>query len=171
MDTYSPKAVANVFLSLAKKEGEGITPMKMQKLIYIAHGWGLGILGKPLINEPTQAWKYGPVIESIYHEFKHRGNRPIIQPASNLNLNRETLQIEEEFPEVPALDTDARELISHVWGAYKQYDGGQLSSITHQNGTPWSNTYQEGISGLPIANARIKEYYEQLIIQRTQQSA
>jgi uncharacterized phage-associated protein len=163
MDSYSPKAVANAFLALAKKEGEGITPMKMQKLIYLAHGWGLGILGEPLINEPVQAWKYGPVIESIYHEFKHHGNRPILTPASNLELNKKTLQIDEEFPEIPESDSDAHGLITHVWNAYKKYTGGQLSTITHEPGTPWTQTYQTGVNGLPIPNALIQQHYQNLV--------
>ncbi|QLH42366.1 MAG: DUF4065 domain-containing protein [Coxiellaceae bacterium] len=48
--------------------------MKLAKLIYVAHGWSLALNDVPLIDEAVQAWKFGPVIESVYHEFKHFGN-------------------------------------------------------------------------------------------------
>ena len=56
---FSPKAIANFFLSLAKQSGEAITPMKLQKLVYYAHGWFAGHTGTPLINETVEAWHTG----------------------------------------------------------------------------------------------------------------
>ena len=161
MDSYSPKAVANAFLALAKQEGEGITPMKMQKLIYLAHGWGLGIVGEPLINEPVQAWKYGPVIESIYKEFKYFGNQPITSEAVEYSFNRDTLELDEEIPLIAANDSDAHELIHHVWNAYKQYSGGQLSTLTHQPDTPWHRSFN-GKRDVIIPDSLIANHYQTL---------
>ena len=63
---YSAKAVANTLLSRSKELGiNDITPMKLQKLIYYAHGWLLAFLGTALIKEGVQAWKYGPVIHTV----------------------------------------------------------------------------------------------------------
>ena len=57
-----PKAVANKFLELGERDGvSDITPMKLLKLVYIAHGWHLALSEgkKPLVNEASEAWKYG----------------------------------------------------------------------------------------------------------------
>jgi len=62
-------AVANYFLDLGLRESIPITPLKLQKLVYFAHGWYLGFTGEPLLNEGIQAWEYGPVIPSLYHDF------------------------------------------------------------------------------------------------------
>ena len=35
------KAVANYFLEKAEQEGKPITPLQIQKLVYIAYGWYL----------------------------------------------------------------------------------------------------------------------------------
>ena len=74
---FSAAAVANEFLRLARRDEQTITPLKMQKLVYFAHGWHLALFGTPLIEEPVQAWQFGPVISSLYQEFKKFGSRAI----------------------------------------------------------------------------------------------
>jgi len=44
--------------------------MKLQKLVYYAHGWHLALNNEPLIDEQVECWQYGPVISSLFHEFK-----------------------------------------------------------------------------------------------------
>ena len=46
------------------------TPMHMIKLVYLSHGWMLGLRERSLINEAVEAWRYGPVVPSVYHRFK-----------------------------------------------------------------------------------------------------
>ena len=41
------KAIANFFIDRYGRHG--ITPLKLQKLIYVAHGWHLALLDKPLV--------------------------------------------------------------------------------------------------------------------------
>lgn len=57
--------------------------MHLQKLTYFAHGWYIAFNDQeqiqPLINEPFQAWEYGPVCSSIYHEFKGFGCNAIVE--------------------------------------------------------------------------------------------
>ena len=123
--------------------------MQLIKLIYIAHGWHLGLTGNPLITEPIQAWKHGPVVESIYHAFKHYGFSPIPKTA-----------------EVAYADLQNKDLISpfldRVWDSYSKYTGGQLSTITHKPNTPWHKTYKAGVNGLVIENSVIEAHYKEL---------
>src|SRR5690242_19451838 len=85
---FSAKAVANEFLKLAKEEHRTLSPMQVIKLVYLAHGWYLAITGRPLLDERVQAWRFGPVVPSIYHEFKKYGNGPIEDPARTTKLIR-----------------------------------------------------------------------------------
>ncbi|MCC7437458.1 MAG: DUF4065 domain-containing protein [Armatimonadetes bacterium] len=77
---YDSRIVGNSFLDIALKDGTALTPMKLLKLVYIAHGWHLGIMGKPLISDEVQAWKYGPVIPKLYSRalsLRNSGNMEI----------------------------------------------------------------------------------------------
>jgi uncharacterized phage-associated protein len=132
--------VANCLLNLAEIESKPITPMKLQKLVYLCHGWHLGIVGEPLIDESVRVWRYGPVIQSLYHEFKEFGSSPIIgkrvlKPfSSNGDSSCE--------PDLLGNKTDAeiaaQHLIQAVWRAYRDFSALQLSAMTHEPGTPWS---------------------------------
>ena len=96
--SYSSKAIANLILDLDRDNGIRIDPMKLQKLVYISHGWNLAIHGKPLISDPIQAWQYGPVIPVLYHEFKNSGRSWITDHATDVIVDEDTL----DFHFVPA---------------------------------------------------------------------
>lgn len=155
---YSPLCIANYFIYKSIDEGLKITPMKVLKLVYIAHGWHLGIRKEPLITEQTEAWKYGPVVESVYRAFKKYGKNDIdsMQFLSN--------QDKSEFNDLLSNDND-RALLDRVWDVYKDYSGTELSSLTHLPNTPWHTTWhKEGgslKSGAIIPNSSIRIYYEE----------
>src|ERR1700738_4990459 len=75
---YPAQAVANFFIKKSIEDHiEDFNIMKLIKTVFIAHGFYLATKDKPLINEFVQAWKYGPVIDSVYHEFKGLGHKSI----------------------------------------------------------------------------------------------
>jgi len=124
--------------------------MKLIKLVYIAHGWSLALLKRPLISETVQAWKYGPVIESLYHGFKHRADSEI--PKS-------------EAQSLPVVDIDPESvtLLEKVWDKYGGLTGLHLSALTHQPGTPWYQIWEQDggkdMKGSEIPNVKIEEFY------------
>lgn len=71
----APINVARYILKLAQDGDNALTPMQVLKLVYISHGWQLGLHGRPLVNEPIEAWQYGPVVPSVYHRYKRFGSR------------------------------------------------------------------------------------------------
>lgn len=74
---YSVLRIAQRFLEIAKSSGKTIDPLKLQKLVYLAHGWNLAFTGQPLVEESFQAWKYGPVSPKLYDKYKKYGGNPI----------------------------------------------------------------------------------------------
>jgi uncharacterized phage-associated protein len=152
---YSAKAVANYFLELAEANGEALSPMKLQKLIYFAHGWHLALYNEPLINEPIYAWKFGPVITSVYHEFKKFGYSPITGTAIDDDEDGVWL------PSIPREDERTRGLLKRVWDVYRKFTAVQLSNMTHAPDTPWRTTWErgEGMPELRIDNGLIRENF------------
>ena len=74
---YHPTQVTNAFLERSFSDDYEIDPMKAQKLTFFAHGYYLAMTDRPLINEPFQAWKLGPVVPSLYHRLKRYGGSGI----------------------------------------------------------------------------------------------
>ena len=144
MEGYAAKAVANYFLKQYGKSG--ITPLKIQKLVYIAHGWNLAYHDEPLVDdEYPEAWEYGPVFSSLYHEFKYRGRLPIVDPATVVGTDGRT--------HVPTVNEDSHRLLDKIWEEYGDMSGFQLSALCHQPGSPWDNARQR-------ANGRMNEHID-----------
>ena len=89
---YPAAAVANSFLDIAKVAEESVDPMKVQKLVYFAHGWHLGYDRGALSTELAQAWRWGPVFPDLYHAVKIWGNRAIAKPVRALEFDRGKLR-------------------------------------------------------------------------------
>lgn len=160
---YSAKAVANYFLSKYGKQG--ITPLKIQKLVYIAHGWTMGIRGKdaPLVDDEfAEAWEYGPVFPSIYHEFKHRGRQAILEPATDLNEDLEIV-----VPKVDQNDEETVNLLDRIWDVYGNYTGIQLSELCHEVDSPWYKARKESNVRMNqhISDENIAEHYREKLLQ------
>ena len=140
-----PAVVADHFLWLRRETTT--TPMHILKLVYLAHGWMLALHGMPLINEPAEAWTYGPVIPSLYHRFKSFGGQPIIVvPHDNTDF----------------LDPRQAKLIHEVNVAYKGFEPWALSTVTHEKDTPWDIVRRRYGLGAIIPNDIIRRHYEQL---------
>lgn len=150
---YNCFDIAKTFVDLAKEEKRAVDTMKLLKLTYIAHGYYLGFFGKPLFNNEVQAWKYGPVIPALYHVIKRFGTGVV---------DSETLSLYSENE----VSKDDRKFLKAVWRFYKNFNGLSLSSKTHQENTPWANTYTPYEMYKVIDNSEIEKYYRDLIDHR-----
>src|SRR5690606_24176720 len=97
---YTPAHIANYFLWKAKKENIELTAMKLIKLVYVAYGWYLAFKDEKLFDERIEAWRYGPVIPSLYHEFKRFRNDPIEKLVYSKEINIESGELED----IPVID-------------------------------------------------------------------
>ena len=157
---YSAKAVANYFL--VKYGKAGISPLKIQKLVYIAHGWYMAYHEEPLIgDEYAEAWTYGPVFSSLYHEFKHRGHMPILKLATELDVS--SSDVKTTTPSISEEDNRTRMLLDKIWTVYGGFSGMKLSAMCHQHDSPWSKTKTRKGRKLNanIPDEDIREYYKE----------
>lgn len=151
---YSAYAVANAFLQRAEERGiRDISPMKLQKLMYFAQAWHLKIRREPLLDDNFARWQHGPVIPSIYHEFKAFGYRPITRKATTLAMEAFGMS-GDNVPIVPAHDVSSWNLIDAILTRYGQYDATTLSNMTHLEHSAWA---KQSANGSAISHDEIIE--------------
>ena len=161
---YSPVAIANYFISRAAREGAPLSHMKLQKLVYFAEGWHLAFKDQQLIDDRIEAWPYGPVIKSLYHQFKSYRNANIREPETIIEANGGRIKV--DIPNIPNGDTFTLGLLNKIWEIYGNFSAIDLSTMTHQDGTPWHKTYKErgggGSQAEEIPRALIGDYFKAL---------
>lgn len=147
---HSSLRVANKILDLVSGgvAGGAVTPMQLIKLVYMCHGWMLGLYSRPLIKEEVEAWQYGPVVPNLYHQVKRYRSAPIDAAI--------------EVKEDGEFDEYECSIIDQVTKIYGQYDGIELSRMTHAPGTPWHIAWTEGGPNTAISNDLIENHYKQL---------
>ena len=135
-----------------------MTQIKLHRLIYYAHGWHLALRDEPLMDEFVEAWRYGPMTPTIFHEFKDFGTSPISRLATDFD------PLTGRWDRTPSIDADDQAtegLLDRVWAVYRVYSSGQLIRMTHEPSTPWSETRAEnrGIKNANIPNELIRRFF------------
>ncbi len=155
MSNYSASHIANFFLEKAKEEDMPITQMKLMKLVYIGYGWVYALLGRKLFEDSIQAWKHGPVIRTLYDEFKHYGNCSIEDFAVEFDYEEGVTT----KPQVDESDSDVKLVLEKVWGVYKHFSASALRKKTHEAGTPWQKVYDSHAMSTEINDDDIEEHF------------
>lgn len=147
---YRADNVAKYLIYLASKafvgdnkEREGITNLKLQKILYFAQAYYLAKLGKPLFSDPIEAWDYGPVVSSVYHAYKSKGSNPIILETDQSNISDED-----------------KESISKIWDTFGGYSASKLVDIAHAH-NPWKEA--NASTNKVISHKSITDYYTPLL--------
>lgn len=157
---YSAIAVANAFIEKAKARGiKDLTPMKLQKLVFYAHAWSLVMNDAPLVKDKIYAWPYGPVIESVYHEFKGYGSTNITSLGTEFVWNDDPnaiVQAKYEAPKIPLSDSMTMSVIDAILDAYGEESAISLSNLTHRPGSAWATT-QDTHGGGSVRNFVISD--------------
>lgn len=152
MEPLNSLAVANWFIDVSGRQGQEITAMKIQKLVYYAHAWSLALDNKPLVNERVEAWRWGPVFPDIYDAAKHFGSKPVTSRLSNF------------YDDPPVIDdSDYRiSLLQKIWTLYGNYSAAQLSRMTHAPGEPWEKAWETdpGRRNMDIDEETIKTIFK-----------
>lgn len=122
--------VANTFLVRAKKDNIDITPMKLQKLIYILYKCYLKDTKSRLFPERFKVWQYGPVVPEVYQVFKNYRSNRITSFYMNPDGSFNTVAFK--------VNSNFDKAFNFVWNKYSRIDGIYLSQLTHQPDTAWS---------------------------------
>ncbi len=111
----------------------------------------------PNLNR-VEAWKYGPVIPSVYYAFNHYKGQPITETAKELSIKDD----EAHYVEPKAIDKKESEVCDFVWSKYREMTDSELVTLLHGKGTPWGKVYEKGKNNL-IPDVLTYYYYKSLV--------
>lgn len=159
MPFHSSLAIANEFIDRARRARRPITHMHLQKFVYLAHGWNLAVNSNALIEDPVEAWEFGPVVRRLYDALRSFGSAAIANP---IGWGADTdFRSDDRGPARARLLPEESAVIDRVWDVYGGYEAFQLSALTHAPGTPWERTYQRGRNHI-IEQHRIQDYFSEI---------
>ena len=120
---YKALDIANKIVSKTDLEhGDTISNLKLQKMMYYQQGFHLAYFGTPLFDEDIVAWQYGPVVPSVYKEYKSFESNSISTSKEGISLS-----------------DDEEELFNNDYEEYNQFSAVALMKMTHEE-SPWKTT-------------------------------
>lgn len=129
--------IAKYILSVRK-----CTHLELEKLVYMCYADYLCATQRKLFEDKIFAFKYGPVVESVYEVYK--GMKEIEECADDTHL-------EEDYAKMPARSRilfakDGICKIDHIDATLKRFSGlsaSELVDITHVKGGPWDSVNKD----------------------------
>ena len=110
--------IAKYFLLKGEKDGELLSNLKLQKLVYYAQGLHLTLNGTPLFYEQIKAWDYGPVVPELYFHYKDYGASGIpADPSFNPKL----------------VEKKIRDFLDEIYEVFGQFSALRLMDLTHSD--------------------------------------
>lgn len=126
-----------VVSQFSQQSPDGITHMKLQKLLYYIKVWTT-VAEQELVSASFEHWDYGPVNREIYNSYKEYG-RNVIDPTQLDPVH---------------IDEPERCLVDFIVENYIKFDVFTLSAMTHME-EPWKKTPRNN----SISSNLIKSYY------------
>lgn len=152
----SGTVVCNNILRRAFKEGVSVSPMKLQKLLYFVGCEYVKNTGADLFTEDFGVWQYGPVLPTVYDEFKSFKSSPITKYATDANGVAYAID-ENDAPNL-------KSAIDRIWQNFKGFDGVSLSRITHKDGSGWSTAFCQNRAKLTTDDMRLDNTYGEYLL-------
>lgn len=132
---------------------EGLTHLKVQKLLYFADGVNLAINNEPLFKEKIYAWPHGPVVKDVYEKFSKYGRNEIEFDSSNY----------EQIKKIN-VQPDLYSLLVMVYDSYAGYTAWQLREKSHVAGGPWQVTVDTKGMQKEISVDVIRKYFQDNVV-------
>ena len=134
------------------------THLSLEKLVYLSYADYLCDYEDKLFNDKIFAFKYGPVVSSVYEYFKNSGygeitledDKQCISNIEKLPIKTRILFANDGLKKIQSIDKTIKK--------YKEYSAKELVEITHRDGSPWSN-YDSSKPYQEMSDDIIKEFH------------
>jgi len=119
--------------------------MSLEKLVYYAQAFHLVLKDEPLFPDEIEAWKWGPVVPSVYKKYATYGADSIVLPMDG---------------SLAAIGNGIETFLIQVIGFFCRHTAVNLSRATHLE-APWIEAIQSDDTG--IRQSTLKAYYRSLM--------
>lgn len=133
--------ISKYVIKYEDSKGRPISNLRLQKLLYFIQANSLVETSKPCFKQKIEAWDYGPVVPSAYHEYKKFGSTPIFPSKRNIDI----------------LDSKTKVLINEILEECSKITTKKLVEITHRQ-KPWKIAYANYYNK-EITTQSILEYF------------
>lgn len=136
--------VSFYILHLASLSNISVCNLKLQKLLYYCQGFSLGITKQKLFADPIEAWDHGPVVRSVYHDYKHfgKGNLPVPQSFDD-----------------SVFDEIQKDIIKSVVNVFGVKTAWELRQMTHREPIWLAHSANDKGDGTEISVMEIMEFF------------
>lgn len=122
MNNYKAMDIANYIVDYINESSLGLlTPLKLQKILYYVSTTYFKQTGELLFSENFEKWQYGPVVTSVYHNFKSFGINHVANTVSTIEVDTKSFLgfkkvdfSKEIFENNPVFHTVARDVINKL---------------------------------------------------------
>ena len=155
---YNALDVARFTINYTWKINKPISNLKLQKILYFIQADYLANTDKgPCFIDEIEAWDFGPVVPSVYHEFKKYVSSFIHKINTYLDMKNGLWDAKMVKYDDKKIEGSDKEIIIDVIKMLVPYSAGRLVEITHRQ-KPWMDTYQSYCNNI-IPKKLIKEYF------------
>jgi uncharacterized phage-associated protein len=158
---YEARKICNFLIAHAHAHSLELTNLRINKLLYFIHGWGLTSRPDGLVRNHFLAWKLGPVVRPVFDTFKVYGEGKITEPARYLDyVSGQNMPV--AYDDIAPADA---EIVLRVFASYDRFTTGQLVDLSHEPGGPWDIVYsawaKDNRLNLRIPNDLIRAHFLQ----------
>ena len=123
---YTADIVARYIIDYSYDKNKPMSNLRLQKTLYFVQAEFLVTKGQPCFSDEIYAWELGPVVPSVYHEYKVYGSSPI--PSHGTSGEYYGISNHDAF------------LINEMVDQCNKYSTSSLVQFTHEQ-KPWKTAY------------------------------
>ena len=153
MKAYDALEVSRHIINYSNDAGYGITNLKLQKLLYFVQAYFFIKKGKPCFRDSIEAWNFGPIVPSVYREYKRYGGFYVFSVETYID----SLTLKRKKFEDNVISVEDKKLIDEVIDTFAEYSNSRLTDLVHGQ-TPWQEAYRSDHGRVISANA-MREYF------------
>ena len=161
---YKPQSailIADYFL--ANTRPKSLSPLMVNKLVYLAHGYTLALYDISLIVDKVEAWKYGPVIPSLFYTMHNYGDNKIDKLLYCNTYTKDPTKMADRKEFLGKNLHQYDKILDMIIKTYSSMDITSLLGIMHAKDTPWYKYYKTGKYGVKIPDKMTQKYFKKVL--------